>query len=122
MSAGIDFETQTSAESLEQVRTGQRLVIFAILGNFIFLGSRSASGAIFLLVGLVTIVMSIVGVLRLGSGLRYGDGAKAFLIVSQFIPLVNIVVLAVVSSKATKLLREAGYKVGLLGASANSKE
>jgi hypothetical protein len=37
--------------------------------------------------------------------------------VLMFVPLVNLIVLLVVSGRATRALRGAGYRVGLLGAS-----
>jgi hypothetical protein len=37
--------------------------------------------------------------------------------IAQFIPLVGLIVLLVVNSRATAMLRAAGYRVGLLGAS-----
>jgi len=65
---------------------------------------------------LTGVVLAIVGVVRLSSGLGYGIAARILIIISMFIPLVSLLVLLMLSSKATAVLRSAGYKVGLLGA------
>ena len=43
--------------------------------------------------------------------------AKILLVILMFVPLVNLITLLVLNARATRRLREAGYKVGLLGAS-----
>ena len=57
------------------------------------------------------------GILRISSGLGYGTGTKVILVILMFVPLVGLITLLVLNAKATNRLREAGYKVGLLGAS-----
>jgi hypothetical protein len=37
--------------------------------------------------------------------------------VLMFVPLINLLTLLVVNGRATRVLRDAGYRVGLLGAS-----
>jgi hypothetical protein len=60
--------------------------------------------------------LAIVGLYRLASGLGYSTGVKVLLFVLMIVPLVSLVTLFYLNSKATPLLRRAGYKVGLLGA------
>lgn len=50
----------------------------------------------------------------------YGKGAAILLTVLSCVPYVSIIIMLLVSSRATKMLKEKGLKVGLLGA--NIKE
>jgi len=58
----------------------------------------------------------LTGIVKICSGLGQGQGQKILFMVFSFIPLFNIFALVYLSRKATKLLRHAGWKVGLLGA------
>jgi hypothetical protein len=103
--------------SIEKVATGQKLIIYAILVNFLTMGLVAAFGDIAALLGIVAIVLSLAGLMRLGSGLHYSTGKKILLVLLMFVPLISIITLAILNSRATKALRAAGYRVGLLGAS-----
>lgn len=105
-----------SAE-LEQIASGQKLVIYSIILNFATIALRHSSGGLALAISIVALVMSLIGILRLCGGFGHSTGTKVLLIIGCFIPLVNLVILVVLSMKATNRLRDAGYKVGLLGAS-----
>jgi hypothetical protein len=102
---------------VEDVALGQKLVIYGILINLCAIGLQVVIGPVAGLIGLATIVLSIMGILRLSTGMGWGTGSKVGLIVLMFMPLVNLITLVVVNSRATALLRNNGYKVGLLGAS-----
>lgn len=106
--------------ALEQVRTGQRFVIFALLANLLVAGLRVGTPGISMVLGLFAMAVSIVGVVRMTSGLRYGTAAKIACVVFQLVPFVNLLVLVSLNVRATKVLREAGYTVGLLGAKSQS--
>jgi hypothetical protein len=103
--------------SIEKVATGQKLIIYAILVNFLAMALVRAFGGIAGLLGIVAIVLSLAGLMRLGSGLQYSTGKKILLVPLMFVPLISIITLAILNSRATKSLRAAGYRVGLLGAS-----
>ena len=109
-------QAETAAQKIEKVASGQKLIIYAILVNFLTLGLKAAFGDIAGLVGIVAIVMSLIGMFRLASGLGYSTGAKVGLVILLLVPLVGLITLLVLNSRATKALRGAGYKVGLLGA------
>jgi len=102
--------------SIEEVASGQRLIIYSILVNLGTFVLRILVGDIGALLGIVAIVLAIVGLLKLASGLGYSVGVKILLIVLAFIPLINILMLVMVNARATSALRAAGYTVGLLGA------
>jgi hypothetical protein len=61
-------------------------------------------------------IFSLVGVVRLSSGLGKPTGSTIFYMVLTFVPLVSLVAWIVLSLQATRRLRAAGWQVGLLGA------
>ncbi|MBV8658178.1 MAG: hypothetical protein JO142_10185 [Burkholderiales bacterium] len=81
-------------------------------------GLRGSGGAatLGLVCALIALVMSIVGLFRLCKGLGYGTGVQILCLVLLFVPLVNIITLIILSTRATRMLRENGIEVGLLGA------
>jgi hypothetical protein len=50
----------------------------------------------------------------------YDKASAIFMIVLSIIPLVNLIILLIANSKATKLIKSKGFRVGLVGA--NIKE
>jgi hypothetical protein len=65
---------------------------------------------------LLATAWSLLGIVTVCSGLRLSQGQKILFMVLIFYPLINLIVLVILSVKATRLLREAGWSVGLLGA------
>ena len=113
--AVVDVREQRSS-SLGDVASGQKLVIYAILLYFLAAALRTAVGPIAALAFLACLVMSWVGIYKIARGLDYPIWWWIVLLVLMLIPLVGLLVLVVLSSKATGRLRKAGYSVGLLGA------
>jgi len=109
-------DVPSNTAQLQQAASGQKLVIYAILLNFASAALKHSPG-LALALGLVALVMGLIGIARICAGLGYSTGTKVLLIIGCFVPLVNLVILVMLSMKATGRLREAGYKVGLLGAS-----
>jgi hypothetical protein len=93
------------------------MVIYAILINLAALVAKVAIGPAFALLILVSLGLSLFGVYQLSSGLGMSTPMKIIVFVCMFIPLVSLITLLVLNSKATTALRAAGYHVGLLGAS-----
>ncbi|HUG77591.1 MAG TPA: hypothetical protein VML57_08925 [Burkholderiales bacterium] len=114
--AVVDTGVEVS-EGIEKVASGQKLVIYAILVNFLTIGLQVLIGPPASLLALVALVLSLVGIYRVGSGMGFSMVAKIGLIVLMFVPLINLITLLVLNGRATARLRDAGYKVGLLGAS-----
>jgi len=106
-----------SPPGIEKVAAGQKIIIYGILAYFLAIVLQFTLGPIAGLLGLATIVLGIIGIVRIGSGLGYSTVSKFLLALSFFIPLVGLIVLLMVNARATKALKENGYKVGLLGAS-----
>jgi hypothetical protein len=119
---GKTMTTKTYTEQeIEKMRSGQQMVIAAIVLNlgsmvFRFATPSPALGIITGIVGLVAICISIIGLLRLTGGLKYHIVGRILCCLLMFIPLVNIITLAIINSKATKILKDSGYDVGLFGA------
>lgn len=107
--------------TLEKLRSGQRLIIAGILLNIVTAPLRmgqpdNAVLAIGGLLGLAAIVLSIIGLLRMGSGLGIHLAWRIVLCVLMIVPLINLITLLLVNVRATRRLRDNGFKVGLLGA------
>ena len=103
--------------SLDDVAYGQKKVIYAILLYFTAAFSAQLLGPIALLAVIFCIPLSWAGIYQMGRGLGYAIWLRILLLVAMLIPLVGLLLLIALSSRATNRLREAGYKVGLLGAS-----
>ena len=102
--------------SMENLASGQRMIIYAILLNLVSAVLRVTLGDIWFLGGLLAAVLAIIGLVRVAEGLHYSTPVKILLIVLVFLPLVNLVMLVIVNARATEALRKHGYQVGLLGA------
>jgi hypothetical protein len=103
---------------MEDVASGQRIVILAILVNIVTLVARGAGAdlAIVAPVSILAAVAAILGVLRMTNGLGYSSGKQILFIILVLVPLASLVTLAILNARATKALRAAGYEVGFLGA------
>ena len=111
-----NYQTNVPAQQIEKVASGQKMIILAILLNFLTIGLQIAIGDIAGLLGIVALIISLVGLFRLATGLGYSTGAKIGFVILLLIPLIGLITLLILNSKATAALRAAGYKVGLLGA------
>lgn len=122
--------------SITDVAKYQRFLILAILAQIAILvlrglavsgvigASSDAETAVFagvsllLLLGQMAVaVLSLVMLILLMTAMDRPIVSRVLAAISQFIPLVGLIVLLVVNGNATKMLRGAGYHVGLMGAS-----
>lgn len=107
---------EKGSDSLDDVVGGQKLVIYAML---MYIGTavlRGGLAPLAMLLGLACLVMSWIGIYRIGRGLGYPLWWRIVLLLLMLIPLVGLLVLAALSGRATSRLRKAGYSVGLMGA------
>jgi len=116
--ASVADVTTDTIEQLNRVAAGQRLVIMALLFSIVAQVFARALGPLGLIFLLAAYVISIVGVVRLASALGGSRLTQVLYAVGLIVPLVNIAILLVLSSRATRRLQAGGYKVGLLGARA----
>ncbi len=110
-----------SESDIEAVRSGQRWVIAAIainLGSIVFRLGQTTEVLVTLnaVIMLTAFMISLIGLVRLTGGLRYPLIGRICCCVLMLVPLVNILALAIINRDGTRLLRERGFEVGLLGA------
>ncbi|NRA40197.1 MAG: hypothetical protein HRU15_18775 [Planctomycetes bacterium] len=103
--------------NIEKVRSGQKLILYSILVYFLAIVLQIAIGPIAGLLMLVTFILGLIGTIRLTRGLNYSVILTILLVIVMMIPLIGLLVLLSLNGRATKILKESGYKVGLLGAS-----
>lgn len=117
--AGHLMDDLDEDERAELAARGQRILILSILLNLGLNGaqrSNAASPLVLAALGFVVAVWSLLGVVKICSALGRSQPAKLTYMALSFVPLVNLVSLVVLSVRATRLLRSAGWKVGLFGA------
>lgn len=111
------------AAQLERLRTGQRLVILAILISFAMTPfnmavNDSAYAMIMVVLSIANLILIVIGMYRLSSGHGYGTLVSIIFCILAIIPLIGLILMIGLSISATGKLQKAGYKVGLLGAKA----
>jgi hypothetical protein len=102
--------------SLDDVAYGQKKVIYAILLYFAAAFGAKLIGLLVLFALLGCIVLSWTGIYQITRGLGYAMWWRLLLLILMLVPLVGLLVLVMLSSRATARLRDAGYEVGLIGA------
>jgi hypothetical protein len=125
------FDPEMDEERVQRLRSGQKLAIYAILLYLVTLivqmslagaahgpgGLLAASGLFFIAGGFTALVMSFMGVWKMGYGLGVGTILRIVMLIFTIVPFINILLLLIVNARATRKLRQAGYKVGFLGVS-----
>jgi hypothetical protein len=114
---------QPEGPDIRKVAEMQRAIMFCILGEVCAGVARVAFHAnglaslelITSLIYLAVVVIAVVCIFKLALGL-YSTTSGVVLGLLTLIPLVGFIVLLVVNSKATKVLRVHGLHVGLMGA------
>jgi hypothetical protein len=118
-SAPIADISQASAESLEtlnRIARGQRHVMYALLVQIAAYALGRGAPQLAVLFVLAAFVYAVVAVVQLAAALGYSMVSRVLLCIGLLIPLVSLLVLAVLSSRASQRLRAGGFKVGFLGA------
>jgi len=127
------FGSEMDQERVQGLRFGQKLAIYAILIYLVTLivqmslagtphsprppGLLMASGFVLMIGGLAALIMSLMGVWKMGYGLGIGTILRVVMLIFMIVPVINILLLLIVNARATRKLRQAGYKVGFLGVS-----
>lgn len=102
---------------IEQVASGQKMIIFAILINIVTYVLQIAVHPFLGLLALAAIALGIIGIVNLAKGLGKSTGLTVVFVILMFVPCVSLIMLLILNSEATKELQRAGYRVGLMGAS-----
>jgi hypothetical protein len=110
---------------LREVAISQRQVMLCVLGQIVIGVLNGVASAakipalgfvdLFLLLGVF--IFMIISVLRLAKALGL---SQVLYVILMFIPCVSLIMLLILSQKATTHLQQAGIKVGLLGANPDS--
>lgn len=109
--------SEIEAVELRKLADGQKIVIFAILAYFIAMMVRAVFPPLTYIIIPASLIMSLVGLIKVVRILKMHTVFKVIYFILLFVPLINILALASINARATKMLRAGGYKVGLLGAS-----
>ena len=112
--------TTDEVAQIEQVRTGQRMAVVAILMNLISVPLLMVPEGELIRAPLVlvAIVLAVLGIVRMSRGLGVNLVVIVLMAMGMVVPLVNLVILLVINARATRFLRGHGYQVGLFGAKA----
>jgi uncharacterized membrane protein len=112
-------QPQPHRKDLREIATRQRAIMYCILGYIVFAILQFAVpapfGLIFTLLAVGSSITGAVFVFMLAIAI-YNTGVGVVLGILTLIPLIGLITLLIVNGKATKLLREHGIKVGLMGA------
>lgn len=122
----LHYAPPPARDDIREIAIRQRLLMYAILGYlgmvvvyFIGVATHLLPLEIVGALGyLAAVIFAIICVGRLATSL-YGLTSGILLGIGVIIPLVGLIVLLSVSSRATAVLRRNGYKVGLMGANPN---
>ena len=112
-------------ERLRRIATAQRQTNLAVLCQILLIpvsfgvtavaGNAPWVGLVFVLVALGVVIYGAIAVYRLASVFR-GKVVAVIYVFGLLVPLLGLLLLVSISSKATTILQEHGIKVGLLGA------
>lgn len=98
---------------------GQKMVIYSILLNFVLRaveGGQVLTGLVVDVLFICVAVYALLGIVKICSGLGKTQNQKIVFMVLSFYPILNLLTLVYLSVMSSRLLRKAGWKVGLLGA------
>ena len=114
--ADVAHDDLESIESLNRIARGQRQVMLALLTQIsASILARALPQTGFLLL-IAAFIYSVVALVRLTSALGISVVSRVLLCIALLIPLINLLVLAVLSSRASRRLRAGGFRIGFLGA------
>ena len=108
-----------TAVEIVQVAKNQTFLLYCVLAKLLFYLVGLLMGPVMPIVGLAVIVCSIVFFVKLRLAMKKGLPLTIVAVILLFIPLVGLLTLLINSAAATKILRSAGLKVGLMGVSAS---
>jgi hypothetical protein len=102
---------------LRHICKSQNLLMVAVLAGFAtFFIIKIPVVGLFLVLGVAA--FEIYALFQLGTALRMSPTVVALLCLCMFIPFVSLVILVVVSGRASKLLKARGVRIGLMGGNA----
>jgi hypothetical protein len=127
-SAPISDTSRAGTESLEtlnRLARAQRYVILALLVLLVAYALMLqvvgyALGGLFFYIALWflrgALLIPVVAGVQLAAALRFSVVSRVLVCIALLIPVVDLLILGMLSSRASQRLRAGGFKVGLLGA------
>lgn len=115
-----DALDDSEEHDLDKAATGQKMLIASIVAGLV-INAAARTGlppTVLVVLALLLGTFSLLGVVRLCSGLGKSTGWTVACMVLSFVPLLSLACWITLSVQATRALRAAGWKVGLLGARA----
>jgi hypothetical protein len=114
--ADMEQDDPESIESLNRIARGQRQVMFALLAQIVASIIAGAVPQVGLLLLIGAFIYSVIALVQLTSALGMSILARVLLCLALVTPLISLLVLAVLSSRASRRLRAGGFRIGFLGA------
>ena len=115
----------TDRERLRRIATAQRLTNLAVLFYLCLIPANIAlstvvdrapwAAVVFAAVAISVLIFGAISVYGLAAQFR-GKAVAVIYVLGLLVPLLGLILLVTISSKATTILKENGIKVGLLGA------
>lgn len=110
---------QDDEENLWVAAHGQKIVIYGIVLNLILQAAERSQILTGIFADVVFIFLTgytLLGVAKICTSLGKSQNQKIGLMVLAFVPLIGLIVLVALNVKVSRMLRNAGWQVGLLGA------
>ena len=101
---------------LNRVASGQRLLLAGLIANLGATAAQALVGPAALIFSLAAIGLAMTGIVRASGALGSSALGRGLYALLMLVPLLNLLMMAIVSGRATRALRAGGYQVGLLGA------
>jgi hypothetical protein len=110
-----DIDTRADRADLLRVGKAQRAIMVIILISIVSVGLSFIFPAA-RLGNVATGIFSVIFLFRLARALKYNLFVCAILALGSFVPLLGLLILLSINSRATKTLQSNGVRVGLMGA------
>ena len=108
-------DAAVTGERITHLKQGQKFIIYAFVLYFVAIVGAGVAPVLGVAILLIAFVLGVIGFFRAMIGVNYHILIKVILSILMFVPGINILVLLTLNSRATKLLRDAGYSVGFFG-------
>ena len=116
--SAANARAQHQLAMLQYVGSGQKLAIYSILLQLVLLLARAGLPVpqnVVLYLYCFAFVLAIFAIFLMARGLRFNSLTTFVSVLAQFIPVFNVLILFYLIIKSARVLRLAGYQVGLLG-------
>ena len=109
-------ERPRAATQMQKAALGLTLFMWAAAAFLVSIFATMGSAELGTLISFAAFVLGLAAMLLMGQGLGFQGIGLLFAVVAVFIPVVNIIALLVVASRAMQALKAAGYRIGFMGA------